>query len=473
MRFAVAVIALLLNVSQPISGQIVRGQIVDSITGGSIAGGIVVLLDGDGVEVGRTVSDEGGLFLLRAAGAGRYRLRASHETYRESTFPPFALEDEEVKAYILLVPPVSAPEAPDITEVLEWVCPDNAHAGLPILVGQLNDAMGNPVPDAELVMRWSALPDALTEFIDAAVSEGVALSGPTGFYAVCGVPRFTRLTVQARKGDLESGLLGMVFGRTTITVQEQRQELVSLMWRQDFTLLSGAERTASLVGRVTDINGRVVPGADILVLGTRYQTRTDVDGVFELSGLPPGPTQLTVRRLGFRSLRTEVSLELDREMALPDSTLQLEYVPTELEPIVISAAAHRKRAQVGFARRREQMTGRFITREEFMEQGFVPVTSEVLRKVGGFHVELGRDFTPVIFSRRRGFQCYPLVFRDNLFLGSTDPNGRIQNLDAAVPMEQIDAIEVYTGGSLPSEFNRTGSVCGAIVFWTVPPRGQR
>jgi hypothetical protein len=473
MRFAVGFVALLLGVSQPVSGQIVRGQIVDSITGGSIAGGTVALLDGDGVEVARTVSDEDGLFLLRAEGAGRYRLRASREAYRESTFPPFALEEEEIKAYILLVPPVSAPESPDITDVVNWVCPDNSHAGLPILLGRLSDAAGTPVADAELVVRWSALPDALTEFTDAAVSEGIALSGPDGVYAVCGVPRFTQLTIQARKGAHESGLLRMVFGRATVTVREQRQDLVSLMWRQDFTLLSEAERTASVTGRVTDTDGRVVSGADVIVVGTGYQTRTDADGVFGLTGLPPGPTQLTVRRLGLQPLRTEANLELDREVALPDSALQMELVPTELEPILVSAAAHRKRVQVGFTRRREQAQGRFITREEFLDQGVVPTASEVLRKVGGFRVTMLKDFKPHIFSRRRGFQCYPLVFRDNLYIGTTDPADRIPNLDVAIPLEQIDAVEVYTSGSLPAEFSRTGAACGALVFWTTPPKGLR
>lgn len=471
MRFAVA--ALLLVVSQPLAGQIVRGQVVDSLSGGPIAGGVVALLDGQGVEVAQTVTDENGLFLLRAQASGRYRLRASHEVYHESTFPPFALEIEEVKVFVLLVPPVSAPEPPAITELIDRACPDNAHAGLPILVGLLQDVAGNPIPEAELVLRWSALPDALTQFTDAAVSEGFVLSGRAGDYVVCGVPRFTRITVQARKDSLESGVVRMIFGRRTVTVGERREDLISLMWRQDFTLLAEDERTASLVGRVTDINGRPVPDADVLVLGTRYESHTDAEGVFELTGLPPGPTLITVRRLGFRRLQTEVNLELDVEVAVPDSALQLQYMPTELEPVVITAAAHRKREQVGFERRREQMTGRFTTREEFIDEGVVPVTSEVIRKLGGFSFRWSKDFTPLIYSRRRGFVCFPLVFRDNLFLGTTDPEGRITNLNAAVPLEQVDAIEVYNGGSLPSEFNRTGSVCGAIVFWTTPPKGQR
>jgi hypothetical protein len=471
MRYAFT--ALLLAVAQPLAGQIVRGQIVDSISGGSIAGGVVALLDDRGAELARTLTDENGLFLLRAEAPGRYRLRASHEAYHESTFPPFALGNEEVKAFVLLVPPLSAPEPPDVTALIERVCPNNANAGLPILLGRLQDADGNPVADGELTVRWSALPDALTQFTDAAVSEGVVMSGPTGVYAVCGVPQFTPLTMQARKGDLESGVVRLVFGRRTVTVGERREDLLSLLWRQDFTLLAESERTASLVGRVTDINGRPVPEADVLVVGTGYASRTDAEGVFELAGLPPGPTLIAVRRLGFRRLQTEVRLELDAEVALPDSALQLEYLPTELEPVVITAAAHRKREQVGFERRRKQMTGRFTTREEFIDEGVVPVTSEVLRKLGGFSIRWTKDFTPLVYSQRRGGICFPLVFRDNLFLGTTDPTGGVTNLDAAVPLEQVDAIEVYNGGALPSEFNRTGSVCGAIVFWTTPPKGQR
>lgn len=473
MRLAIALMVLGLG-SRPLTAQVIRGQVVDSVTGVPIQTGVVFLLDSAGAEIARTVTDDDGLFLLRAPRAGRYRMRATHDAYRESTFPPFALEEEEVKAYVLLVSPVSVPEQPRMADVIDRVCPEGSHAGQPIIVGRLSDTRGKPVVDAEVVLRWSALPDALTEFADGAVSEGIAVSGATGFYAVCGAPRFTRLSIQAKKGDLLSGLLGIVFGRRTVLVGDVRTALTGLIWREDFELLSRSERTASIVGNVTDPNGRPVADAEVRISGMQFQTSTDTAGMFSFVHLPPGLVQLTVRRLGFRYLRRGIELELDSSIVLPDDALRLDFMPTQLEPVIVTAqGSRRKRAQVGFERRKEQAQGRFATREEFMEQGYVPVASEVLRKMGGLRVTMGKDFTPVVFSRRRGFACYPLVFRDNLFLGTTDPGGSIPNLDAAIPLEQIDAIEVYTSGSLPSEFSRTGAVCGAIVFWTVPPQGQR
>ena len=472
MRLAIALVTIGLGFANPLSGQIVRGQVVDSITSAPIQGVVLVLLDRTRVEVSRTHTDEEGLFLLRARTAGRYRIRATHDTYRESTFPPFELADEEVKAFILLVPPTSAPEPPDITDVIDYLCPDDAHAGQPILYGRLTNSRGEPTADAELVIQWSALPDALTGFTDDAISEGIALSGPTGYYAVCGAPRFTNLTVLARRDDLQSGRIRIVFGRTGVFVGNDRHPMPTVLWRRDFQLLAENERTAAVTGSVMDVTGIPVANAAISIVGTDFRARTDDAGAFSLVRLPPGPAQVEVRRLGFKAARAAVELELDSVVALSDSAFRLEAAPTQLASVVVTAAMHAKRDLVGFTRRREQGRGRFITREAFMEEGYVPQTSEVLRKVGGFRVRAGENFTPIVYSMRRGPGCFPLVFRDNLYLGTADPD-QIPNLDAAVPLEQIDAIEVYATGSLPPEFNRIGSTCGALVFWTIPPRGLR
>ena len=153
----------------------------------------------------------------------------------------------------------------------------------------------------------------------------------------------------------------------------------------------------------------------------------------------------------------------------------MEVAPTAIAPVVVEADRRRsKRTQVGFERRRAQSQGRFITREEFMEAGQPAAVSDVIRSVGGFRIQMSAEnFLSVVYSRRRGSNCYPLVFRDNLFIGTTDPNGRIQDLDIAIPLAEVDAIEMYNNSSsLPAEFNRLGSVCGALVFWTTPPRGQ-
>ena len=53
-------------------------------------------------------------------------------------------------------------------------------------------------------------------------------------------------------------------------------------------------------------------------------------------------------------------------------------------------------------------------------------------------------------------------FKDGMYVGTS-----MDDLDMMISVNQIYAIEVYSGPSqTPPEFNRTGSDCGVIVFWT-------
>ncbi len=76
-----------------LTAQVVRGVTRDQETGDPLAFTTVELLDrGVGEEVrARIISDSTGHFLVRAPGAGRYRLRAQRIGYMPVTSPPFDL----------------------------------------------------------------------------------------------------------------------------------------------------------------------------------------------------------------------------------------------------------------------------------------------------------------------------------------------------------------------------------------------
>ncbi len=97
------------SLSDPLAGQIVRGQVMDSITGAVVAGTTVALLDARGSTIASTRTDAAGLFLVRAPGPGSYRLRVESSVFRTSTFPPFELQAEELLSFGLLVRPAADP----------------------------------------------------------------------------------------------------------------------------------------------------------------------------------------------------------------------------------------------------------------------------------------------------------------------------------------------------------------------------
>src|SRR5438552_16578071 len=101
-RPAWLVVASLL-MAGPVPAQIVRGQVVDSVTRVPVGGGSIILLAAGSAQVARTVTDPDGPFLLRVGAPGQYRLRVEAQGYRASEFPPFPLAADRGPRCVLLL----------------------------------------------------------------------------------------------------------------------------------------------------------------------------------------------------------------------------------------------------------------------------------------------------------------------------------------------------------------------------------
>jgi hypothetical protein len=475
-------VGLALTWSGPGSAQIVRGQVVDSLLGTPIAGGSVALLDDADAEVARTLTDERGLFLLRAPGAGQYRLRAEGEGYRMSVFPPFDLAADGMLAYRLLVPPVDAPppstepDEDDAELLIDQICQGEDVPGLPVMVGLVRDAVTQEaVPQADVILTWSSIPIQLAGFVGPTEdNQGSVTAGNTGFYAVCGVPPDVRIELHAEAGGLTSEFVSLRFQGGGVHAGDEFIRMPSRLWRQDFEVLPRTQRTASVSGTVTDTSGSRVASANVQIVGTSYTVRANLFGEFHITGLPPGHMRVAAELVGYRPVRTEIQLGLGEALQLPDTALRMTPVATELDPVTVEAdrPVSTRRDLSEFERRRATTTGSFTTREEFMK--IEPQeTTDVLRRMRGIRVRAGTGFLmPWIITSSRGArtgdptmggECFPIVFIDRQYVGST---GTIV-VDNVVPIDEIEAIEFYASvAGLPPEFNRQGSVCGVLVFWT-------
>lgn len=85
-----AALLLLLGSGTSAAGQTIRGILLGEETGQPVAMGLVALLD-DSARVGSARTDSAGTFLLTAARAGPYRLRAERLGYQTATSPPLTL----------------------------------------------------------------------------------------------------------------------------------------------------------------------------------------------------------------------------------------------------------------------------------------------------------------------------------------------------------------------------------------------
>lgn len=477
-------------------GQVVRGQVVDSVTGTPLAGGVVMLLAQNGDEVGSTLTNEEGRFLLYAAGAALYRLRAEHNGYHTSEFPEFELQPGLALSYILLLPSVTAATSPSdpFDGLLAGVCGTNT-PGVPTIAGWIRDAKtGAPVREASISASWANLPDVLAREVSSIADlTGVVLADSSGFYAICNAPLQRKIVMHAMSAEGVSEFHDITFGIDAVVAGGDAHFSGSWVWRQDLEIVPLDELHTVLTGIVTDATtGEPVAGAEVELNGTVFAAQTDSSGMFRIERLPAGPAKLVIRQIGHTPLRQEIMLPWSGTLDVPPELLSLGRTAQMLDPLTVeTTAAHSPLTE--FNRRRARGSGAFLTREEWERRGNPIRTIDVLRRLRGVRIQPGPDIAyQFVVSMRRttartvGFEfgegsglveqaelgdvgllskteCPPLIFVDRHYLG----NANTVNLNNDVPLGDLLAVEAYgTTGSMPMEFNRRGSTCGVIAFWT-------
>ena len=88
-----------------VSGQTISGQVVDSTSLSPVGTGFVVLMDGAGRELIRTLTNAQGRFSVEIGPTvlGPFRLRSERIGYRQFTSPPIEVARDETLEYQLVV----------------------------------------------------------------------------------------------------------------------------------------------------------------------------------------------------------------------------------------------------------------------------------------------------------------------------------------------------------------------------------
>jgi hypothetical protein len=224
-----------------------------------------------------------------------------------------------------------------------------------------------------------------------------------------------------------------------------------------------------LLGVFNAQTGDPIEGAEVIDLFSKTKALTTATGTITLSFLPEGGSMIRVTKIGFAPETNVVPI------TPADTTpfmIMLRPIAQTL-PTVVTKDSSAPLLAPGLRefeeRRRSGVGGHFITEQELRKNDTKNMTYMV-RQLPGVQIDCPRGLShqPACFAYSgrqaskyafKGGQCRMDVYLDGAAL--SDPNLNDLRVDS------FAAVEFYSGaGSIPVKYNRTGSSCGVLLFWT-------
>lgn len=289
-----------------------------------------------------------------------------------------------------------------------------------------------------------------------------ATVGVDGTYRLCGLPEKFEGKLQAqRKDGGATAEVPVVQEDGLLALRSMSVAALPAVAQQDST---GAARplpkgTARVFGRVVNKNGAPVANARIGLMGTSAAALTRANGEFMLDSLPAGTQALVVRQLGYRP--TEVPVDLSSRTPARVTVRLGEFVP-ELSPVEVTSRREEGLQKVGFLDRQRNSAGGYFIGPEQVERRNAQKFSDILRTTPGLRVSETNGQASLQSTRSaQGAGCVS-VFVDGAQWQQLSPG----DLDTFVRPNEVAAIEVYNGVSVPAQFTTAGQSCTAVVVWT-------
>jgi hypothetical protein len=322
-----------------------------------------------------------------------------------------------------------------------------------------------PRANAVVSLRWS---EFIIEkgSIRREVPTASASAGPSGQYAICGVPVATPIVLQAASAADSSGTFEVtippagLLHRDVFVAPFTRAKVAVSDSTPAVEMLRGAGR---LRGRVMATNGRPVAGARLMLWGTGMETTSGADGSFSMASLPGGTHTLEARAVGFTPAQTPV----DIVQGAPGATeVELTNFGITLDTVRVTARVYSSKREQEFERRLRTGTGHLIDEKE-IEKRRPQVLTDLLRTVPGVMVVPGQRSSEVAYMRGGlavlgSGLCRPDILVDGVRVA----NDEMFPLNNIVATSEIRAVEVYAHSTMVPAELASLSGCGVVAIWT-------
>jgi hypothetical protein len=225
---------------------------------------------------------------------------------------------------------------------------------------------------------------------------------------------------------------------------------------------SAMAQTPRLIGVYSAASGEPIEGVEVLDMESKTSALTTKTGTVSLSFLPNGTSLLRMRKLGYESFTTVVTIS-------PSDTLPVTVLlkPTvQTLPTVVSKDSAPKHLSPGLRdfeeRRRSGIHGSFVGEDEMRKQDDKRITWFV-RQFPGVKVGCRNSVCTATATRVQskyaimGGACLVDIYVDGALWSEPD----LEKLR----VDEFAAMEHYAGASIPTQYNKTGSMCGVLLLW--------
>jgi hypothetical protein len=442
----------------PLTTGYLQGVVLDSVHAQPLVHALIALEGSPRM----TFSDSLGRFLVDSLKPGSYRVYIEHPMLDtlgiQLVTPPMNIAANMVTQTLIAVPSGEY--------LVSLFCPAARRAlGPGALVGRVREPDSDSAAvGARVSFVWydpdpPGLPANL-RVTKKAPRVREATVAADGTYRLCGLPEKYEGKLQAQRKD------GGETAEVTVSQELGRLALRSMSVAARPKIAAGdtgaappPRGTARVSGTVVNRAGAPVANARVGLMGSSAATMTKANGEFVLDSLPAGTQALVVRQLGYSP--TEVPVELSSRTPAR-VTVKLGVLVPQLSPVEVTSRREEGLQKVGFLdRKRTSAGGYFITGEDLERRKPIRFT-DVLRTTPGLRVTEMNGQAMIASTRSaQGSGCVT-VFVDGAPWQQLDPG----DLDTFVQPNEVAAIEVYNGASIPGQFTTPGSNCSAVVVWT-------
>jgi hypothetical protein len=338
-----------------------------------------------------------------------------------------------------------APGVPDPELLQRGLCGAALSADQSLLLGTVRAPDGTPARGLRVAAMWT----------EAVVTRGGAqtllrasidTSAADGTYALCGVPRETRVTVRADGEAERSGELSIAIANEPVAERD--------------LVVAGPTPTATVTGRLQGASGAPVTGSIEVPGDSTAAVTTDSAGAFRLNNVPRRSSQLLIRAIGY--VPHYVDVTPDGPLVELGAVEMPERVQELSEVVIEETFASRERRE--FEERKRSLQGVFIDSAYLAQFAWrsannIKVASAGIRGTSG----PGGD----VFRLRRGAdECYPLIFLNGSYAGRQGGpgGGGMPPNEMRGLLQRATRIEFYMATFAPPEFADFEG-CGAMVIW--------